>query len=243
MISVLMVLSAATHWTLSDDSRHPTGVWAEEFISPHDVFTEAGWEITVATPGGRPAVIDPASLGTAGGLFPRTTGFRDCVDRLFPLLRTPVNLYRLDLADYDLVFYPGGYGPMEDLARDPVAGAMLSERVAAGGPVAFSCHGAAAALGAAACMDISPFRGRVMTAFSNSEERLTRIAPRVPWMLEDRLRAAGVEYSRAILPFRPHVVADRTIYSGQNPQSSGHLARRVVADLSAQSPSRVAVRH
>lgn len=243
MISVLMVLSAATHWTLSDDSRHPTGVWAEDFISPHDVFTEAGWEITVATPGGRPAVIDPASLGTAGGLFPRTRGFRDSVDRLSPLLRKPLNLYGLDLADHDLVFYPGGYGSMEDLAQDAVAGAMLSERVATGGPVAFSCHGAAAALPVAEALDISPLRGRVMTAFSNSEERLTRIAPRMPWMLEDRLRTVGVEYSRAILPFRPHVVADRNVYSGQNPQSSGHLARRVVADLSAQSPSRVAVRH
>ncbi len=243
MISVLMVLSAARHWTLADGSRHPTGVWAEEFIAPHEVFTEAGWEITVATPGGAPAVLDPASLGRAGGLFPRTQGFRSTVKRLSPLLESPTNVYGIDLDEPDLVFYPGGYGPMEDLAHDVTAGTMLAHRVAAGLPVAFSCHGAASALAAAAALDVSPFRGRVMTAFSNSEERLNRIALSAPWWLEDRLRQAGIEHSRAILPFRPHVVRDRNVYSGQNSQSSGPLARRVVADLSAQAPAPAAVVH
>ncbi|WP_374927995.1 type 1 glutamine amidotransferase domain-containing protein [Kytococcus sedentarius] len=242
MTSVLMVLSAARQLTLSDGSGHPAGVWAEEFISPHEVFTDAGWEVALATPGGAPAVIDEASLGKAGGLFPRTQGFFDAVERLSPLLRAPENLHALNLAAYDLVFYAGGYGPMEDLARDATAGAMLADRVASGRVVALSCHGAAAILPAAEAMDISPFRGRVMTAFSNSEERLTRFAHSMPWMLEDRLRAVGVDYRRAILPFRPHVVVDRNVYSGQNPQSSGHLARRLVADLGARRTAPVGTR-
>ncbi|MFI9383738.1 type 1 glutamine amidotransferase domain-containing protein [Kutzneria sp. NPDC052558] len=231
MTSVLMVLSAADHWTLTDGTKHPTGFWAEEFVVPHDVFAEAGWDITVATPGGQAPTVDQLSLGISGGFPTKTRRIKARLDELTPSLATPADLHHADFDAFDLVFYPGGHGPMEDLAQDRISGKLLSERLASGRPLALLCHAPAAILAATAPDGSSPFAGYKMTGLSNREELLNRFAKKAPWLLEDRLKEVGVDYSKALLPLRPFTVVDRGLHTGQNPQSSEKLARQVVAAL------------
>ncbi|RAJ58785.1 putative intracellular protease/amidase [Streptomyces sp. Amel2xB2] len=231
MATVLMVLSAADHWTLDDGTEHPSGFWAEEFVVPYEVFTAAGWDVTVATPGGKAPTVDRLSLGLSGGLPAKTRRIQAELDRLAPVLTAPANLSQVDAGTYDLVFYPGGHGPMEDLAYDTVSGALLAERLASGKPLALLCHAPAAILAAASEDGSTPFAGYEMTGLSNREELLNRFAKKAPWLLEDRLKESGVDYRKGRLPLRPFVVVDRNLYTGQNPQSSQKLAERLVADL------------
>src|SRR5688572_29922358 len=146
MTSVLMVLSAADHWPLSDGTSHPTGVWAEEFVVPYTTFADAGWEIVIATPGGQAPTVDRLSLGIAGGLPAKRRQLQAKLDELAPVLAHPANLSEVDPDEFDLVFYPGGHGPMEDLAVDETSGVLLTHRLASGKPLALLCHGPAAVL-------------------------------------------------------------------------------------------------
>ena len=232
MPSVLMVLSAADHWTLADESKHPTGFWAEEFVAPYNKFKEAGWEVTVATPGGKRPTVDATSLSLKGGNLPhKAKKMKDELDRLAPVLDAPEDLSEVDESAFDVVFYPGGHGPMEDLAVDQVSGNVLRRRMADGRPVALLCHAPAAVLAATNDDGTSPFAGFQMTGFSNAEEKLNGLADKAKWLLQDKLEEAGVQYEKATLPLRPHVVVDRNVYTGQNPQSSEELAERIITDL------------
>lgn len=227
-----MVLSAADHWTLADGSKHPTGFWAEEFLAPYNKFKEAGWDVTVATPGGKRPTVDAVSLSPDGGVPPhKAEEMKDQLDRLAPVLDAPEDLSKVDEGAFDLVFYPGGHGPMEDLAVDQVSGNVLRRRMADGRPVALLCHAPAAVLAATNDDGTSPFSGFQMTGFSNAEEELNGLAAKAKWLLQDKLEESGVQYEKATLPLHPYVVVDRHVYTGQNPQSSEDLADRVIADL------------
>ncbi|MBB1052835.1 type 1 glutamine amidotransferase domain-containing protein [Dietzia sp. B44] len=231
MATVLMIMSAADHWTLKDGSAHPTGFWAEEFVAPYEVFTDAGWSVTVATPGGRAPTVDQASLGEGAGDPETLDKVKASLDRLAPVLNSPADLTSVDHNQFDVVFYPGGHGPLEDLAVDKTSGAILAERVTAEKPLAMLCHAPAAVLAASDDASTSPFAGFKMTGFSNVEEEQVGLAENAPWLLEDKLVELGVEYSSAAEPWGSHVVVDRNLYTGQNPQSSEELAKRIVSDL------------
>ncbi|NHN57302.1 type 1 glutamine amidotransferase domain-containing protein [Calidifontibacter sp. DB0510] len=232
MTTVLMVLTAARHWTLRDGTQHPTGFWAEEFVVPYTTFRDAGWDVTIATPGGATPIVDELSLSLQGGGLPaKTRKLREQLDALEPVLAHPAVLADVDPDDYDLVFYPGGHGPMEDLAVDPVSGALLTQRLDSGRPLALLCHAPAAILAAQREDGTNAFAGRRMTGLSNAEERLNPFAWKANWLLEDKVKEAGVDYSKARVPLRPYVVVDGNLYSGQNPQSSHQLATRLVRDL------------
>ncbi len=232
MPAVLMVVSAADHWTLRDGTRHPTGFWAEEFAEPHRLFREAGWRVTVATPGGAEPTVDPLSLRFPAGSPWRLRRYRRHLAAHAEELRRPRALSEVDPADYDLVFFPGGHGPMEDLAVDRVSGALLARTMRAGRPLALLCHGPAAALAAVAEDGSWPFAGYTMTGLSNREESFNRFARRAPWLLEDELVSRGARYVKGAVPLRPYVAVDRNVYTGQNPASSVPLTRRLIADLS-----------
>lgn len=235
MTKVLHVLSAARVWTLRDGTEHPTGFWAEEFVVPYTLFTDAGWDVTLATPGGRQPVVDQLSLGVKGGVLPpRARKLRADLTRLAPVLEHPANLHKMDPGNFDVVFYSGGHGPMEDLAVDPVSGALLTKRLASGRPLALLCHAPAAALAAQNPDGTWPFHGYTMTGLSNAEERLNPFAWKAKWLLEDRLEEAGADYT-AGLPLKSNVVVDRNLYTGQNPMSSAALARRIIADVSGKA--------
>ncbi|OPC79043.1 type 1 glutamine amidotransferase domain-containing protein [Embleya scabrispora] len=230
MAKILFVLTGADHWTLADGTRHPTGFWADEAVAPFEAFTAAGHEVVVATPGGVVPTVDAASLapdvnGGPGGAAEVAAG----LDR-FAALRAPLDLAEVELADYAAVFYPGGHGPMEDLAVDATSGALLVAALASGKPLGVVCHGPAALLATADADGTSPFAGRRMTAFTNAEETQAGFGERAHWLLQDRLIDLGVDF-REGGPWAPNVVVDDNLYTGQNPASAAPLAREIVKAL------------
>ncbi|MFI6977101.1 type 1 glutamine amidotransferase domain-containing protein [Embleya sp. NPDC050154] len=230
MAKILFVLTGSDHWTLADGTRHPTGFWAEEAAAPFEAFTAAGHEVVVATPGGVEPTVDRASLA------PEVNGGPDGVAAVtsalerFTALRTPIDLADVDLADYAAVFYPGGHGPMEDLAVDATSGALLTAALDSGKPLGVVCHGPAALLAAKRADGTSPFAGYRLTAFTNAEETQADFADRAEWLLQDRLTELGVDF-REGTPWAPYVVVDRNLYTGQNPSSSAPLAAELVKAL------------
>ena len=231
MTKVLYVITAADRWTLNDGTVHPSGYWAEEVAVPHRIFTEQGWDITIATPGGKAPTLDQLSLGIAGGVPWKRNDIKKYLDSISDVLDHPVALDAIDPDDFDVVFYPGGHGPMEDLAYDSVSGALLTKRLASGGPLALLCHAPAAIAAAVKPDGTNAFAGRTMTGLSNREELLNSFARKAPWLLEDKLKEVGVDYSKGLIPLLPHVVVDGNLYTGQNPASSEKLANRLVADV------------
>ena len=127
MAKILMVVTGSDIWTLADGTAHPSGYWAEEVAAPYRAFTEAGYDVVVATPGGVEPTMDPASLA------PELNDGQENADAIAALLagvaalKQPVALEDVRLDDYAGVFYPGGHGPMTDLAFDPALGALLAE--------------------------------------------------------------------------------------------------------------------
>ncbi|MCK0089828.1 type 1 glutamine amidotransferase domain-containing protein [Rhodococcus sp. F64268] len=238
MTEVLFVVSAADHWTLQDGTHHPTGFWAEELVEPYTAFDEAGYTITVATPGGRTPVVDPASLepDTAGG-EDRAAALEASLHNLHPVLEHAVPLERQRADDFDLLFVPGGHAPMEDLAVDEKFGELVRHFVDSDKIVAMVCHAPAALLPAFASGGRWLFEGYRLTSFTNLEEAQAGLADKAPWLLQDRLQEAGAVFSSED-PWQPHVVVDRGLYTGQNPASSRPLAERVVADVAGQGTTR-----
>ncbi|MEY9932125.1 putative intracellular protease/amidase [Catenulispora sp. GP43] len=231
MTKVLMVVTAADRWTLRDDEVHPSGYWGEELAMPHKIFTEAGWDITIATPGGTVPTLDKLSMAFTAGWPGTLREVAKYLEGIKAQLDRPEVLAHMDPDEFDLVFYPGGHGPMEDLAVDPVSGALLTRALHSGTPLALLCHGPAATFAAENADGSWPFAGYRMTALSNFEEKLNSFGRRAKWLLEDRLCADGARYEKGRIPLRPFTVVDRNLYTGQNPASATHLARRLVADL------------
>lgn len=230
MAKILFVLTAADHWTLADGTEHPTGYWAEEVVAPYLAFSDALGEITVATPGGVVPTVD------RGSLAPEVNGGQEAADAVaatldaMPGLRAPVRLEDVDLADYDAVFYPGGHGPMQDLAVDEDSGRLLTAALDSGKPLGVVCHAPAALLAARRPDGTSPFAGYRLTAFTNAEEAMAGFADRAEWLLQDRLSGLGADFVEGE-PWSPHIVVDRNLYSGQNPASSGPLAGEMLKVL------------
>jgi putative intracellular protease/amidase len=231
MTRVLIAVTGVDYWTLADGSQSPAGYWPEELSTPHRVFADAGLDITIATPGG------VAPTATEAGFAPELFGGDAAVPQAIrehlaslAALDAPEKLEDADAADYDLVFVPGGWGPMEDLAVSESFGALVRSFTAAGKPVAAVCHGPAALLPARDDDGGWLFAGRRVTGFSNAEEHAVGTAPLAKWLVEDRLRAEGGDYSAAEGEWGDHVVVDGNLYTGQNPASSESLAKRLVAD-------------
>lgn len=238
MTDVLFAVSAADHWTLQDGTRHPTGFWAEELVEPYTAFVEAGYTITVATPGGRTPVVDRASLEPdAAGGEDRAAALKTSLDELHTVLADAAALEYVRAGDFDLLFVPGGHAPMEDLAVDERFGELVRQFVEFDKIVAMVCHAPAALLPAFTSGGRWLFEGYRLTAFTNLEEVQTGLADKAPWLLQDRLQEAGSLFSSGNA-WEPHVVVDRGLYTGQNPASSRALADRVVADISSRDGTR-----
>lgn len=220
MSTILFVVTGARTWTLTDGTEHPTGYWAEELLTPYRLLTAAGHTVAFATPGGVTPVADAASL---------SDGDAEAIAAV-PGLDSPLVLADVDAADYDAVYYPGGHGPMQDLAVDEDSAGLISATVAAGRPLAAVCHGLAALLPARAA-DGSPLvAGRRLTGFTDEEERQGGLADRAPFLLETALRDLGAEVD--VTPaWSDHTVVDGLLITGQNPQSSASAARALLDAL------------
>ncbi|MGR8012031.1 type 1 glutamine amidotransferase domain-containing protein [Streptomyces hypolithicus] len=230
MPKILFVVTGSDHWTLADDTHHPTGFWADEVALPYEVFSAAGYEVVVATPGGAPAPVDRASLAA------EFNGGQEGADRVGETLASvaglqqPLKLEDVDLVAYDAVFCPGGHGPMEDLAVDAASGRLLAAALASGRPLGVVCHASAALLPARTADGDWPFAGYRLTGFTNAEEAQAGFADRAKWLLQDRLVEAGADF-REGEPWRPHILVDRNLHTGQNPASARPLAQEMVEAL------------
>ncbi|MEU2085873.1 type 1 glutamine amidotransferase domain-containing protein [Streptomyces albus] len=236
MSQILFVLTGAQHWTLADGTQHPTGFWADEAVTPYEAFKAAGHRITVATPGGVVPSVDQASLSA------EANGSQEAADRVaqgldaFVELGQPLSVedIRIDSgggpAGFDAVFYPGGHGPMEDLATDSDSGTLLVRTLESGRPLGIVCHGPAALLAAHTQQGASAVHGRRLTGFTNAEEQQTGLAAKAKWLLQDRLVEAGAHFDEGA-PWEPHVVVDGNLVSGQNPASAGPVAAEVIKML------------
>ncbi|MGV4983713.1 type 1 glutamine amidotransferase domain-containing protein [Streptomyces sp. NRAIS4] len=230
MSKILFVLTGADHWTLADGTLHPTGFWADEAVVPYRALKAAGHEIVVATPGGVVPQVDRASLAPeVNGGQENAESVKRALEEMTEL-RAPVKLAEVDLDDFAAVFYPGGHGPMEDLAVDADSGRLLVAALDSGKPLAVVCHGPAALLAAVRADGANAFAGYRATAFTNEEETQAGFAGRAKWLLQDRLTEAGMDI-RTDRPWAPHVVTDRNLITGQNPASAGPVAEELLKKL------------
>jgi putative intracellular protease/amidase len=213
-MKILMVLSS--HDKLGDTGRK-TGFWLEEFAAPYYVFADAGAQLTLASPKGGQPPLDPKS-DEPDAQTDSTRRFK-ADDAAQSLLSRTVKLADVSSDDFDAVFYPGGHGPLWDLADDKSSIRLIEATIAAGKPVAAVCH-APAVLRHVRGADGSPLvKGRKVTGFTNSEEAAVQLSAIVPFLVEDMLIEKGGNYSKAA-DWQSHVVRDGLLITGQNPASS-----------------------
>ena len=233
MSDLLMIVTGATSLTMKDGSEHPTGFWAEELVTAHRDLVAAGHRVTIATPGGVTPTVDAVSLdadvvGSAETVAELESYLASIADELV----AAVPVADVDSADFAAVVLPGGHGPMADLAVDPAVGRVLVAANDAGSIIAPFCHGPAALLSATLADGTNAFAGRRLTVFTDEEERTGGTGENTPWWVETALRDAGVVVESAA-PWSDHVVVDGNLITGQNPQSSASVARRVLEALAA----------
>ncbi len=226
-MNVLMILTS--HDTLGDTGKK-TGFWLEEFAAPYYVFKDAGATVTLASPkGGRPP-LDPSSDTDDNQTDDTRRFYAD--DDAQAVLASTTTLDQIDVEAYDAVFYPGGHGPLWDLADDAASIALIERAIAAGTPVAAVCH-APAVLKHVKAADGTPLvKGKTVTGFTNSEEEAVGLTDVVPFLVEDMLKANGGDYSKTA-DWGVHVVQDGLLITGQNPASSGPAAEALLRALEA----------
>lgn len=221
-MKVLIVLTS--HDQLGNTGEK-TGFWLEELAAPYYVFRDAGAEVTLASPKGGQPPLDPKSA-SADFQTDATRRFEADAEAGAALAATH-RLADVAIADYDAVFYPGGHGPLWDLAGDTASIALIEAAVAAGKPVGAVCH-APAVLRSVKGADGAPLvKGKTVTGFANSEEAAVGLTDVVPFLVEDMLVANGGLYSRG-KDWSPHVVRDGLLVTGQNPASSAPAARMLL---------------
>lgn len=194
-----------------------TGFWLEEFAAPYYVFKDAGTDITLASPKGGQPPIDPLS-DVPEAQTESTQRFKKDKPAQLALANTN-KLSTIVADDFDGVFYPGGHGPLWDLADDNDSIALIESAFCSGKPIAFVCHAPAALLQTKA-EDGGPLvRGKSVTGFANSEETARGLTEVVPFLIEEMLKKNGGNYSKA-LDGSSYVVSDANLITGQNPSSS-----------------------
>lgn len=230
-MKILIVLTS--HDTLGETGRK-TGFWLEELAAPYYAFMEAGAELTLASPLGGQPPLDPKS---------NEPDFQTDLTRRFETddvatakLSTTLRLDSVSHADFDAVFYPGGHGPLWDLAEDKRSIALIESFISAGKPVALVCH-APGVLRHAKAVDGQPLtQGVRVTGFANTEEEGVGLTQVVPFLVEDELKAKGGLYTKGP-DWLSYVVEDGLLITGQNPASSAQAAHVLVQQLVSQEGS------
>jgi putative intracellular protease/amidase len=222
-MKILMVVTS--HDKLGATGRK-TGFWLEEFAAPYYAFKDAGAKITVVSPlGGQPPLDPKSEEPSAQSKDTRRFGSDPAAQAL---LADTGKLSAVSASDFDAVFYPGGHGPLWDLAEDKASIALMEAMIAAGKPVVAVCH-APGVLRHVKNADGAPLvQGKSVTGFTNTEERAVGLTEVVPFLVEDMLRENGGSYSKAA-DWQPHVVTDGLLITGQNPASSEPAAKALLA--------------
>lgn len=205
-----------------------TGVWLEEFATPYYIFKEAGSEVSVASPKGGQVPTDPKSLAIILATQNTKRFLKDA--EALHLLSHSTELASIKADDFDAIFLPGGHGPMWDLADNKDLKQLLEDFDRAGKPIGAVCHGVAGLLTMINENGGHGVKGKHLTSFSNSEEESTNLTNVVPFLLETKLVSLGASYSKEA-NYISHVVVDGHFITGQNPASSGEVAKRIIGLL------------
>jgi putative intracellular protease/amidase len=231
-MKILMVLTS--HDKLGNTSKK-TGFWLEEFAAPYYAFKDAGAIVTLVSPLGGQPPLDPKS-DTSDAQTEATQRFKADVAAQDALAHT-LKLSEIAAGDFDAVFYPGGHGPLWDLAEDAASIDLIEFTLAAGKPVALVCH-APGVLRHVKTLDGSPIvQGKAVTGFTNTEEQAAGLTEIVPFLVEDMLVQNGGNYSK-VADWQPYVLKDGLLITGQNPASSAPAAKQLLEQLSLLTSSK-----
>jgi len=226
-MKVLIVLTS--HDELGNTGKK-TGFWLEELAAPYYTFKDAGAEIVLASPKGGQPPLDPKS-NEPDFKTDATRRFEADADANAQLADT-VRLDSVSQADFDTVFYPGGHGPLWDLAEDSHSIALIEAFIAAGKPVALVCHAPGVLRHVKSAEGAPLVQGRKVTGFTNTEEAGVGLTDVVPFLVEDMLKAAGGDYSQGP-DWGSYVVSDGLLITGQNPASSAEAAAVLMQKLAS----------
>ena len=224
-MNILMILTS--HAQLGNTGAQ-TGYWLEEFAAPYYVFKNAGATVTLASPQGGQPPVDPKSEEPASQTEATRRLKSDAAAN--QLLAHTLKLGELSAKAaeaFDAVFFPGGHGPLWDLAEDPQSIALIEAMWAASKPVVAVCHAPGVLRDAKLPDGSSLLKGRHVTGYSNSEEEAVGLTEVVPFLVEDMLKDRGGAYTRAT-DWQPHVVTDGLLITGQNPASSAPAAQALL---------------
>jgi putative intracellular protease/amidase len=224
---ILIVLTS--HEQLGNTGKK-TGFWLEEFAAPYYVFKEAGARITLASPLGGQPPLDPKSDEPSAETTASVRFKKDAEG--MQLLANTHRLAEVRPADFDAVFYPGGHGPLWDLAEDAKSIALIETMFASRKPVAAVCHAPGVLRHARAPDGEMLVHGRRVTGFTNTEETAVQLTHVVPFLVEDMLKKNGGHYSKGP-DWQPYVVVDGHLITGQNPASSERVAHALLEMLKA----------
>jgi putative intracellular protease/amidase len=224
-MKVLIVLTS--HSELGN-SGEKTGFWIEEFAAPYYVLQDAGAELTLASPKGGQPPVDPKSEA-AEAQTAATKRFYQDGELIYKVANT-IKLSEINEANYDAVFYPGGHGPLWDLATDKDSIHLIESFYNHQKPISFVCHAPAALVNTKALNGQSLVKAKHLTCFSNTEEAAVKLTQIVPFLLEDELKKNGAHYTKAD-DWGCHTVQDGLLITGQNPASSEAVAKQLLATL------------
>ena len=211
------------------DGVPTTGIWFTEFSEPFAAFIDAGAAVTVASPRGGPSPVDPRGYPKRGEI----EGVRDALERL----NATAHGSAMKHDDFDGIFFPGGHGPMFDLATDPVVKKLIADFWTAGKPVAAVCHGPASLLDVVLPGGTTLLDGKRVTGFTKGEDALDALFSKMPFSLEDRMAREGASFV-AKPPRTPHVEVDGLLVTGQNPVSAKATADAFLAVLREKGGAR-----
>ncbi|MET0265295.1 MAG: type 1 glutamine amidotransferase domain-containing protein [Duganella sp.] len=221
-MNILMVLTS--HDQLGNTGKK-TGFWLEEFAAPYYTLKQAGAKLTVVSPKGGQPPLDPKS-DEADAQTEATKRFKADPEAQAVLANTG-KLSDVSVADFDAVFYPGGHGPLWDLAEDKHSIKLIEDMIAAGKPVATVCH-APGVLRHVKGADGKPLvNGKKVTGFTNTEEDAVGLTDIVPFLVEDMLKENGGTYSK-VGDWQPYAITDGLLVTGQNPASSEAAAEALL---------------
>jgi putative intracellular protease/amidase/catechol 2,3-dioxygenase-like lactoylglutathione lyase family enzyme len=224
-MKILMVLTS--HDQLGNTGRK-TGFWLEEFAAPYFVFRDAGVELTLASPKGGQPPIDPKS-DLPENQTPAMTRFKQDQAAQKALANT-VKLADVKAEDFDTVFYPGGHGPMWDLAESPTSIALLEAFYNSGKPIALVCH-SPGVLRHVTYQGAPLVKGKQVTGFTNGEEEVVHLTKVVPFLVEDELLRLGAIFEKKA-NWEPFAITDGRLITGQNPASSTSAAQALLKLMS-----------
>ncbi|MBO6186068.1 MAG: type 1 glutamine amidotransferase domain-containing protein [Chryseobacterium sp.] len=224
----MKVLFVVTSHDELGNTGHKTGFWVEEFAAPYYSFKDAGFEVVVATPKGGQAPVDPNSEVPDAQTAATERYYKD--EEVQNIIANTQKLSEQKADDFDAVFYPGGHGPLWDLANDKDSQQLILDFYNSEKPVGAVCH-APGVFKNVTFENGEPFvKGKNVTGFSNTEEAAVQLTDVVPFLVEDELQKLGGHYTKTD-DWGVHVVEDGLLITGQNPASSEAVAEKLIALL------------